>query len=426
MSIIVTDVSKKYPLRDRNSFYRFIKIFFPLLPVKINEFYALKDISFKLQKGEILGVVGRNGAGKSTLLKVISGVSMPTTGTVKVNGSVEPLLELGSGLNAEFTGRENIYFKCSLNGLNKLKIKEIIDEIIDFSELNEFIDTPVKRYSSGMKARLGFSISIHLVPDIIILDEVLAVGDELFKRKCFAKMREVLYSGKTVIYVSHNSQSIIDICDRAILLHNGELVMDADPKRVISAYKKILSLKNSKQQNVFIRSLKELDKKDEIQSENTLDENLIEISKKNTNDSKKRDITLIETNILQEESKEKVNILKEGLIYVFYFKLSLTENYRDCIFSISITDKRQVSICGTQFSLNSPELHFVDDNIVEIRLAFKNHLVNGLYGTKIVIKDDYKGKENYFQAVDSILFRVDENNSLGIKGKIKLLSLENF
>jgi lipopolysaccharide transport system ATP-binding protein len=220
------------------------------------EFYALKDIDLTLQKGEILGIVGKNGSGKSTLLKIISGVLPTTKGSVKVSGEIVALLELGAGFNPNFTGIENIFFYGSIMGYKRHEIVEKLEEIIAFADIGVHIDQPVKTYSTGMKARLAFSVSTHIDPDILILDEVLSVGDELFRRKCYARMEEFFSAGKTILYVSHNANSVNQLCTRAILLHGGRLIMDGQPKEVTSYYHKLLYAKGDKSGDI-LKEIKE-------------------------------------------------------------------------------------------------------------------------------------------------------------------------
>lgn len=202
------------------------------------EFWALKDITFQVKKGEKVGIIGLNGAGKSTLLKLISGVMKPTTGTIKVNGSIAPLLELGGGFDPNYTGRENIYLRGALLGYSKEFMESKFDEIVEFAELEEFIDVPIKNYSSGMKSRLGFSISTMVQPQILILDEVLAAGDAKFRKKSQDRMNSMLNEKTTVILVSHSMAQIRNLCTRALWLEDGRLVMDGPSKEVTESYLK--------------------------------------------------------------------------------------------------------------------------------------------------------------------------------------------
>jgi lipopolysaccharide transport system ATP-binding protein len=198
--------------------------------------WSLKNIHFQVSRGEVLGIIGKNGAGKSTLLKILSKVTAPTTGSVKVKGRIASLLEVGTGFHPELTGRENIYLNGAILGMRKKEINRKFDEIVEFSGVQRYIDTPVKRYSSGMYVRLAFAVAAHLEPEILIIDEVLAVGDAEFQRKCLGKMKEVSGSGRTVLFVSHNMEAVKSLCDRVIYLENGSVVMDGEPGEVIECY----------------------------------------------------------------------------------------------------------------------------------------------------------------------------------------------
>jgi lipopolysaccharide transport system ATP-binding protein len=199
-------------------------------------FWALKDISFDVKEGEVLGIIGRNGAGKSTLLKILSRVTTPTEGKVKIRGRISSLLEVGTGFHQELTGRENIYLNGMIHGMSKTEINKKYDEIVDFSGIEKFIDTPVKRYSSGMKVRLGFAVAAHLEPEILIVDEVLAVGDAEFRRKCLKKMQDVSAGGRTVLFVSHNMHAIRELCHRGISLDGGKIVHRGPTDEVVDRY----------------------------------------------------------------------------------------------------------------------------------------------------------------------------------------------
>jgi lipopolysaccharide transport system ATP-binding protein len=198
------------------------------------EFWALKDVSFEVKKGEVIGIIGRNGAGKSTLLKILSRITEPTSGRVELNGRVASLLEVGTGFHPELSGRENIFLNGALLGMTRAEIKRKFDEIIDFSGVEEFIDTPVKKYSSGMYVRLAFAVAAHLEPEILLIDEVLAVGDAEFQKKCLGKMGEVARGGRTVIFVSHNMGLIENICSKTIILLNGEIQFNGDTTKATS------------------------------------------------------------------------------------------------------------------------------------------------------------------------------------------------
>ena len=204
--------------------------------VDTDGFWALKDISFELGQGEVLGIVGRNGAGKSTLLKILSQITEPTEGEIRVRGRIASLLEVGTGFHPELTGRENIYLNGAVLGMTRREIREKFDEIVAFSEVERFLDTPVKRYSSGMYVRLAFAVAAHLEPEILVVDEVLAVGDVQFQKKCLGKMEDVSKQGRTVLFVSHNMSAVEMLCSRAILLEAGHLNMDDAAPAVVKRY----------------------------------------------------------------------------------------------------------------------------------------------------------------------------------------------
>jgi lipopolysaccharide transport system ATP-binding protein len=203
---------------------------------KQEDFWALKDVSFEINKGDRVGIIGRNGAGKSTLLKILSRITEPTEGRITINGRVSSLLEVGTGFHPELTGRENIFLNGSILGMGKSEIEAKFDEIVAFSEVEKFLDTPVKRYSSGMTVRLAFSVAAHLEPDILIVDEVLAVGDAAFQKKCLGKMEEVSGHGRTVLFVSHNMDTVARLCNKAILLSSGKVEAAGSTEEVIAHY----------------------------------------------------------------------------------------------------------------------------------------------------------------------------------------------
>lgn len=249
-AIKVTKLSKQYFRQTHQPYYtlrdtltNIIKTPFSLFsrsdqdPESDSKFYALNNISFKLEPGEILGIVGRNGAGKSTLLKVLSRITPPTTGRAVINGRVGSLLEVGTGFHPELSGRENIFLSGAVLGMIRSEIRSKFNAIVDFAEIKDFLDVPVKHYSSGMYVRLAFSVAVHLEPEILFVDEVLAVGDAQFQRKSLTKMGSISQkTGRTVLFVSHNMDAIKNLCTRAIWLDQGKLIMDGSPNKVVSEY----------------------------------------------------------------------------------------------------------------------------------------------------------------------------------------------
>lgn len=237
-AIKVSNLSKKYNIgKEKDSSFRSsLGNFFKSSNSKSDDFWAIKDVNFEIKQGEVVGIIGKNGAGKSTLLKLLSQITRPTTGRIEIEGRVASLLEVGTGFHPELTGRENIYLNGTILGMTKKEVKEKFDEIIDFAGVGKFIDTPVKQYSSGMYVRLAFAVAANLNPEILIIDEVLAVGDAEFQKKCLGKMKDVAGTGRTVIFVSHDLGAMANLCEKAILLENGSIVEIGDVQSVINTY----------------------------------------------------------------------------------------------------------------------------------------------------------------------------------------------
>lgn len=272
--IEVTNLSKRYTIGARQPYItirdKIMEVFKPKTVEKKNEFWALKNINFSVNRGEVVGLIGRNGVGKSTLLKIMSRITYPTSGEIKIQGSVSSLLEVGTGFSPELTGRENIFLNGSILGMTQKEIKSRFDTIVDFAEIEKFIDTPVKYYSSGMYTRLAFSVAAHLEPDILLVDEVLAVGDTAFQKKCLGKMNEVTKKdGRTIIFVSHNMDVIEQLCTRCILLKNGELEMDGPTSKVIDHY-----IGSSSKENATTTFPKKANQPGQIRSVTILDSSL--------------------------------------------------------------------------------------------------------------------------------------------------------
>ena len=241
--IILKNVSMKFNLgveKDNSLKMIFINLFTPRKKKKKDYFWALKDIDFRINKGDVVGIIGANGAGKSTLLKVVSGVYKPTTGTVEVNGKISPMIELGAGFDPELTARENIYLNGAILGYSKGFLEQKFDDIVEFSELKDFLDVPIKNFSSGMVAKLAFSISTIVDPEVLIVDEILSVGDIKFQEKSKNKMMSMIEGGTTVLYVSHSIDSIKELCSKVIWLDHGKIVKMGNTKEICDEYYKKL------------------------------------------------------------------------------------------------------------------------------------------------------------------------------------------
>jgi lipopolysaccharide transport system ATP-binding protein len=245
----VQNVSKKFLIGSNQqpylSFRDRIQDVFSLTKTRKQEFWALKDLSFKIEQGDSVGIIGKNGAGKSTLLKILSRITPPTKGRIKIRGRIASLLEVGTGFHQELTGRENIFMNGSILGMKNAEIKARFDEIVAFSGTELFLDTPLKHYSSGMQLRLAFAVAAHLEPEVLIIDEVLAVGDQEFQKKCISKMKDVRQEGKTLLFVSHNLSMLKTLCGKGLLLKAGELVCQGTIDETISEYSKLQQKKRS-------------------------------------------------------------------------------------------------------------------------------------------------------------------------------------
>lgn len=241
-------VSKRYSVREEEASAGVVgnKLMRKLHNLRrgTKDFWAVRDVSFEVERGEALGIIGHNGAGKSTMLKLLSSITAPTSGEITINGRLAALIEVGSGFHPELTGRENIFLSGSILGMNRREIAAKLDSIIDFAGVREFIDTPVKRYSSGMYVRLGFSIAAHLDPDILLLDEVLAVGDADFQAKCFERVAELQRAGTTIVFISHDLSAVKKLCSRALMMERGQIIADGLPGDVIDRYTQTAPVEN--------------------------------------------------------------------------------------------------------------------------------------------------------------------------------------
>lgn len=235
IAVSVKNIKKSYKLYPKNS-DRIKETFHPFRKKYHHDFWAVNDVSFEITRGKVLGIMGRNGSGKSTLLQIVSGILRPTSGTVIVNGTVAALLELGAGFNPEYSGRDNVYLSGRLLGFNREKMDNIFDNIAAFADIGEFLDQPVKTYSSGMYVRLAFAVQVCVNPDVLIIDEALSVGDIFFQQKCFTKMHEIISKGTTCVFVSHDTSAIQNLCDQVILLNRGEVEYSGDPDEAVSRY----------------------------------------------------------------------------------------------------------------------------------------------------------------------------------------------
>lgn len=358
------------------------------------KFYATKNLNLEIKKGEILGIVGKNGSGKSTLLKLITGVLKPDAGIVKINGKISALLELGSGFNPEFTGMQNIFFYGTILGFSKEEMDDKLDDIIDFADIGDFIYQPLKTYSSGMKSRLGFAVAVHIDPEILILDEVLAVGDVLFKRKCYAKMEEFFKEGRTIIYVSHDANSVNELCSRAVFLHNGDIILDDTPKTVTQLYEKSLF---SKDKELVFNEIKEMQLQTPQAVEKTKPVALSELKK---NDHYIENFVIkpdsVNNNFF-EFSNISIKNFKDQTInnlarekYNLYFTAKANMDCQDVYFGAQFKAMNGVIIsgCNSKELLKRSVSNIKKNDILHIDIEFDNYLLTGTYVIMVFARDN--------------------------------------
>jgi len=349
-----------------------------------NDFNALNNVSLEIEKGETVGIIGRNGSGKSTLLKLITGVLTPTSGRVNVHGKISAILELGAGFNPELNGIDNIYLNTSINGLNKIKTDKIIKDIVEFSELGEFIYQPIKTYSSGMKARLGFAVAINLDPDILIVDEALAVGDAAFRRKCFARMEQIRESGATILFVSHSEGNIVSLCNRAIWLNNGDKIIEGDPKLVTGLY-----MKHSDAKNIQIKKIRqELN----ILKKSSNDEVKKELPKKVSIEEYYEPSLQSKSAIFYEEKGAKisdvkittldgdqVNVLYGGKKYIFSFQVDFVDYFNNIQFGMLMKTVQGLDLGGSVFPGKHEYFTVKELSGNQVKFLFEANLNAGSY-----------------------------------------------
>ncbi|MCT7583997.1 ABC transporter ATP-binding protein [Aliarcobacter butzleri] len=395
-AIKVQNLTKTYKLYNK-PIDRLKESLHPLKKKYHKEFYALNNVSFEIKKGETVGIIGKNGSGKSTLLKIITGVLTPTGGRVAIHGKISAILELGAGFNPEMTGLENIYLNTSINGMNKAQTDKKIDEIVAFAELGEFIHQSIKTYSSGMKARLAFAVSINVEPDILIVDEALSVGDAAFARKCFAKMEEIRAKGATILFVSHSEGSIVSLCNRAIWISNGNQIIDGTPKLVTGLYmkhineNKIDKSKIEKEYEALVNS-KDETQKEKISKEDNATLKIQNSTLKNSSIEEFFNPSLKPTSTIYYEEKgakisdvkittldgKEVNLLTQGKEYIYSYKVNPFQILEKVQFGFLIKRKDGINLGGGAFPSKDKYLDILEKK-VEVRIKFICSLNDGEY-----------------------------------------------
>lgn len=374
--IKINHVTKTYALYDKPS-DRFMEAIRPSKRSYHREFHALKNINFTIKKGENVGIIGRNGAGKSTLLKIITGLIAPTSGSIEINGRISAIIELGAGFNPEYTGLENIYLNGMIKGMSRKEIDEIVDDIVDFSEIKEFIHQPVKTYSSGMYARLAFSVAINTKPDILIVDEALSVGDMLFQHKCMSRMKKMMEEGVTILFVSHDIHAIKSLCSKCVYIEQGEMIAYGDSLEVSNLY-----LKKSREASHQVTGSQS--HSDSMPSGDLGDIDL-ESTVVFTTDEKFMNFDAVDrygtgkARLVNVELRNKEGDLSEDFTFGEIINVELTAMILEPVdhfnASILIRDKNGIDITGTtSFDEKIKFPSFNKGETVKIQFSFKNHL----------------------------------------------------
>ncbi len=396
-AIIVKNLTKVYHLYDK-PVDRLKEALHPLKKTYHHDFYAMNDVSFEIKKGETVGIIGKNGAGKSTLLKMITGVLTPTSGSVEVNGKIASLLELGAGFNPEMTGMENIYLNGTIMGFTKEEMDRKVEAILSFADIGEFIEQPVKMYSSGMFARLAFSVAIAVEPDVLIVDEALSVGDMAFQMKCFKKFEDLQNQNKTILFVTHALDTIIRYCNRCVVIEHGKMVADTMPKDGVDIFKKILTGNfEQKEERTIIF--------DNQPTKHTY-KNEIEINKEALIYGNKK-VEIIDFCIF--DSDEKPNsVLDFNSIFSIYMKVRFIEDISNPIFAFTFKDAKGLEITGTNTMIKHIQTgSFKAEDEVEVVFKQKANIQLGTYALSLGCVDvNGNGIEVYTRIYDAIFFDV--------------------
>jgi lipopolysaccharide transport system ATP-binding protein len=436
IAVSVKGVSKKYRLYDSPK-HRLKEALHPFRKKYHREFWALRDVSFELKKGETVGIVGKNGSGKSTLLQILCGILQPTGGEVSVIGRISALLELGAGFNPEFTGRGNIYLNGAIKGFTKEEMDDKFDDIAGFADIGNFMDQPVKTYSSGMYIRLAFAAAINIAPDILIVDEALSVGDEAFQRKCFSRIQAIQEKGSTILFVSHNASAVVELCKRAILLDNGELLLSGKPKRVVARYHKMLYAAPEKIEAIRAEYRQEQRNAARVQADSTVHE-AHEASPGIGSDAKDVrpafDPALVPKSCLEYESRgarirkpeitnldgDRVNMLVHGQEYLYRYSVYFEEEAFNVRFGMLIKTIRGLELGGIASHTTFDAVEFIrKDAVVEVSFRFKCLVGPGVYFLNAGLLGTRNGAEIYLhRVVDALMFRVLPERNLLATGTI--------
>ncbi len=406
VAINIKNLTKIYPLYDKPQ-DRFKEALNPFRKSYHRDFYAMKNLSIDIRKGETVGIIGKNGAGKSTLLKMITGVLTPSSGSIEINGRIASLLELGAGFNPEMTGMENIYLNGTLMGFSDREMDSKIDAILEFADIGEYIHQPVKMYSSGMFARLAFSVSINVEPDILIIDEALSVGDMAFQLKCFKKFQEFQAEGRTILFVTHALDTVIRYCSRGVVIDQGKKICDSSSKEAVDVFKKLLT-GNYYPEKIESRS----EESQTNQNGALLKDSYPKHSEMLEYGNKK---AIIYDYGLLDTSGIPTTILEHNSLCDIVMKVEFQEKIISPIFAFSIKDAKGLEITGTNTMMKSIETGTFDKNDkIEVSFRQKMNLRAGAYALSLgCVTFNKDGIEVHNRLYDVILFEIISSEDMG-------------
>ncbi len=434
ITIQVDNLSKCYQIYDKPH-QRLLQMVYRGHRQYYREFWALKDVSFTVKRGETVGIIGRNGSGKSTLLQMICGTLTPTSGNIQTRGRIAALLELGSGFNPEFTGRENVYMNGAILGLKSEEVDERFSSIYDFAEIGDFIEQPVKTYSSGMMVRLAFAVAINVDPEILIVDEALAVGDEKFQRKCFSRIEYIKNLGATILFVSHSIGTILELCDTSILIDRGEKISAGNPKRTVGDYQKLLYSKeknherirnkiindnvssiNNEKKDIYVKKNCQIKKINEPFLEESYDKELYP-STTISYDSHGIEINSVK---IMNKNGNTVNNLIRGRRYFYKYEVFFKEDAYKVRCGMMIKTTSGIELGGAATASDSEDsIKFIQSGSnLQVEFSFICSLNPGIYFLNAGVVGDVNGSDAYLhRLLDIAMFRVlpiSKNLSTGI------------
>ena len=428
-AISVRDLSKKYR-RFANTADTLKELLHPFGKKYHDEFWALKGVSFEVKKGETIGLIGRNGSGKSTLLQVLCGILQPTSGTVQVSGRVAALLELGAGFSPDFSGRENVYMNGALMGLSRQEMDERFSLIAEFAGIGDFMEQPVKTYSSGMYVRLAFAVAINVDPDILIVDEALSVGDEAFQRKCYSRIRIIQERGATIIFVSHSASAVVELCNRAILLERGEVLLKGSPKKVVSNYQKLIYAPLEKVQSVKAEMISAVDSEaveavlDRDGSEGSYDPSLVP---KSTLYYTPLGATIENPRVTTLDGMD-VNILKRGDEYIYSYDVRFTQDASHVRCGMMIKTVSGLEMGGMVSHATGKGIEFVlKETVKRCNFRFRCIFLPGVYFMNAGVTAQVDDAEVYLhRVIDIMVFRVTQETEMKVTGLIDISPVSAF